>query len=246
MPPIHKLYDFVVSVFVACRNKKAGPGPEKMTRRILVGLCLWQVAGGLQLQPLHADIEYWRVVDVSGSCEVLEAAQSDWRPLASPSNIREGSQIRTGKAGTVDIALDRGGENAIRVNSNSALVFLQSRPRRIRLISGSLFALQEREKDPVEVLTGRLSARLAQGGMAVIVGARQDAVKVFGESAQISSSDAGGGSKYQILSEGLKLSRSGGKTEGTVVRMDFADYQEWQTWFKLNDERKDRFLLGRR
>ena len=217
-----------------------------MTRRIFVGLCLWQAIGWLQPPPLHADLEYWKVVEASGSCEVLEDAQSGWRPLASPSNIREGSQVRTGKDGTVDITLDRGWENAIRVNPSSVLVFFQSRPHRIRLISGSLFALREGEKDPVEVLTGRLSARLAQGGMAVIVGARQDAVKVFGESALISSPGSGGSLKNQTLSEGLMLSRSEGAVEGTVARMDFTDYQEWQTWFKLNDERKDRFLLGQR
>ena len=215
-----------------------------MRKRVLIGVCLWQTVVWAAPSALRADVDSWRVVDVSGPGEVLSSSRSTWQPLACPSFIRQGAQLRTGKDGTVDIALNGGRESMIHVRPDSLLLFLKIRPSQVRLLSGSLFVLLEGEGDTLDVWTGRFLAQLAQGGMAEISsGTWEDTVKVFGDQAQLSGYDASGASRRRTVDEGFKLNQGGKRSTGIPARMDFGDYEDWQQWFKKNYDRKDKFLL---
>ena len=107
---------------------------------------VWFIAAFFSFaSPAHADIEYWKVVEVKGFAEVKAPSESGWKSISAPLYLKRGSLIRTGKDASVDLSLNRQWDSFLRLNENSELEFPESSPAEVRLKKGSLFALLEGE-----------------------------------------------------------------------------------------------------
>jgi hypothetical protein len=180
----------------------------------------------------QADIEYWKVVEVTGAVEMKPSAISGWRKVSVPFYLKRGSLVRTGKKGSVDFCLNRQWDSFFRLNENSELRFSEKSPDEIQLKKGSLFALLEGEPVPgsLRIYSGDTAVRMPSGGLAVYASASRTAVMVFSESVEVGD---------LAVTEGWEWSA------GQVRRLDFSDYAEWQRWFRKSYGRKDEFFLKR-
>ncbi len=186
-----------------------------------------------------ADIEYWKVVEVTGQAEMKPPTESAWKDLSAPLYIKSGSLVRTGKDGSVDFCLNRQWDSFLRLNENSEITFLQKSPKEIRLKNGSLFALLEGEPavGSLGIFLPDMTVRMTLGGAAIFVSTEQTTLQVFGESVEVTDLTGSASDVSQNVAEGWEWSAS------RTRRLDFSDYAQWQRWFRKSYERKDKFLL---
>ena len=204
--------------------------PGRRPKEPVKGLLLFFGCGGLLCGPFfstaYADAGYREIIDSAGPHE------------------ENGSVIRTGKDGTVDIALDRSWENMIHLCENSQLDLLGYPARQVELQNGRLFALFEKESDPLTITAGHSRVKLSTGGFMLETGENGDGVKVFSEVIQFAHPGPDSVSDgFRELSEGWKqrVPAAGGIQD--PERMDYEDYADWQKWFKQSYERRDNALV---
>ena len=182
----------------------------------------------------RADIEYWKVVEVSGPVEMKSPLETEWKSFSAPFYLKKGSLLRTGKDAWVDLSLNRQWDSFLRLNGDSELEFPENPPNAVRLKKGSLFVLMEGESaaDTLHIFSSGISARLLLGGLAVAASETGATFKVFSESVDLVES-------ARTLEEGWEW------TAGGTRRMEFSDYTDWQQWVRKSYERKDKFFLKR-
>ncbi len=206
-------------------------------------LLLLGILGGFFIldSAAQADIEYWKVVQVTGVAQMKSPAQPDWKNLSAPFYLRKGSLVRTGKDAIVDFCLNRQWSNFLQLNENSELEFPKESPKEVRLKKGSLFALLEAESgsDSLHIFSPDVELRVGLGGLAVFASASRSTLKVFSESVEVVDLKSQPSDSPKIISEGWEWSA------GQTRRLDFSDYAEWQRWFRKSYERKDKFFLKR-
>ena len=206
-----------------------------MKRSVLLMLC--GTAALALSRPAWANLDYWKVVEVSGVCEIADTPTSGWRPAASPLFLKKGSSIRTDKKGSADIVLNHSRESVLHIGENTRLDFLERTPHKLRLEGGSLFALMEAQGDSLEISTPCSEVTLSLGAAAIESGDSGDRIRVFSESAVVQS---------RTVPEGLKLHVSPQGVAEEAQRMEFGDYNDWQQWLRKNYERNDKARLGGR
>lgn len=201
----------------------------------LFSLLLFVGAGMFLPSEAYSEIESWKVVDVGGASDVLAPSEKDWKPLAIHRLIQDGSQVRTGKKGSVDLVLNRGWESVIRLNPGSQVTFVSLSPHRLRLEKGSLYALLEAPEDRLQVASPQGMVRMGQGGLSLEASPEGERIRAFGDQIQIGEN---------TLEEGMQWTLAA-RTDPVVSRMNFSDYEDWQRWVKKNYARKDKYFLKR-
>lgn len=224
MPRIHRLYGWVVSVFIV-------------------------LAAGLSAAPLYASDIGYRVMEIAGSAELFDAISGAPKPFKTGRPMPVGSIVRTGSDGLVDLATDPYFESVLRIGPDSQVTFLSFLPVRIALDAGTLFVLKEEHDDAgrdagrsqeVRVLTRHFLASLRQGGCILEVTRSGVTLKAFSESVRIQPKTAGGYSEVPFtVEEGFRYSKEGWE------RLAYPDYAVWQAWYKENNARKDKAALSR-
>lgn len=211
-------------------------------RKTAQALTLLLAMGGLSLftADAGAEVDHWKVVFVSGESQVRPSLDAGWQGLQAPAFISKGACIRTGQDGTVDIVLDRGWENVVSIRENAMVDFVEHSPQELRLRQGALFILLESEHIAMAASTPYLSLQMTQGAAALTSDARGSVIQVFGDSVRVApAKSASLRPVYQSVNEGMAMHFP----DEEVSRMAFGDYGAWQTWFKKNYERKDKYLL---
>ncbi len=194
---------------------------------------------------LFAQEAGYRVVEVTGSCYILEPFQSDWKPLKKGTRPQIGSVIRTDPAldSAAELVADPHFENSLRIGPGSRLAFLNILPLRVSLDEGKMFVLKEEisyvGRDPklspeVRILTREFLVGLWQGGFELDVTRTAVILKVFSEAVSIQPKIQGGyGSTPFSVEEGFRYSSAG------WTRLTYPDYKVWQAWYKRNNEQRD-------
>ena len=183
----------------------------------------------------HADIEYWKVVEVTGFAQMKSPVEPEWKALSAPSYLKRGSLVRTGKDGAVDFSLNRQWDSFLRLSADSEMQISEKSSEEVRLKKGSLFVLLEAEPvsaPPLRLVLPQPVFILSSGGLAAAVTETGTELKVFGETAQIEGVP-------EAVEEGW------GWTDGRTWRMDFSDYADWQRWVRKTYDRKDKYFLKR-
>ena len=180
----------------------------------------------------YADIEYWKVVEVTGLAQIKSPAEAAWKDLAAPFYLKRGSVLRTGKDSSVDLCLNRQWDSFLRLNENSELEFPEKIENGIRLKSGSISALLEKEStdDSLRIFLPDLVLKLSTGGLVVSASGSGTTLKVFSEFVEVEGI-------AKPIQEGWEW------TQGRTRRMDFSDYTNWQLWVRQSYERKDKHFL---
>ncbi len=184
-----------------------------------------------------ADIEFWKVVEVTGPAEMKTSAESAWKNITAPFYLKRGSLVRTGKDASVDFCLSRQWDSFLRLNENSEMQIPAKSSSEARLQKGSLFALFERERvvEPFHIFSPELEITLSTGGLEVSVLESGTNLKVFSESIEVL--ERTNTTFLKSIPEGWEWTKEGTR------RLDFVDYDPWQRWFRKNYDRKDKFFL---
>ena len=199
-------------------------------------LILSAAAAFISCSPAWAGLEYWKVAEVSGLCEIAETPASGWHPAETPFFLKKGASIRTGNDASVEIMLNRSLESVLHLSGNTQVDFLERSPQTLRLKKGSLFVLMEAPADALQLSTPHSEVSLTLGAAAIESGASGDTIRVFSESVQVQS---------RPVPEGLKVQVPAAGALPEAQRMVFSDYADWQRWIKKNYEQKDKTLGAR-
>ena len=183
---------------------------------------------------LSGQTDLYHVSESKALSEILGSGAKNWQGLSEAAVLKIGDRIRTDRQGSVEISGSPLLENAFLVGPDSQITWLNEAPARIALDQGELWILKE---DPSEmrVLTPEYLAVIRDGGCRIKVsnGAGTQ-IQVFGESVRVFDKTPSGYSvESRSIEEGFQL------VSGQMTRMEFADYSEWQGWYKKNDKRKD-------
>ena len=187
-----------------------------------------------------AETASYRVVDVLGEAELIEAYAGASKPFKKGLAVPVGASIRTGADGTVELALDTSFENALRIGPDSQVTFLNLVPIRLSLDFGTLFVLKEDAQDEreIRILTQNFLAVVNAGGCLLESTGKRAMLKAFSETTRIFPRIQGGYSEMPFtVEEGFQYSPQGWD------RLSFADYMVWQGWYKENTNRKDAAVL---
>ena len=220
---------------------------EAARRAALVALFILCVTPALFAQEAG-----YRVVEVTGRCEIQEPFQGDWKPLKSGTRPQIGSVIRTNFDGdsAAELVADPHFENSLRIGPGSRVAFLNILPLRISLDAGSLFVLKEEQRylgrdaalsPEVRILTREFLVSVRQGGLELDTTGTAVALKVFGESVNIQPKIQGGYASVPFaVEEGFRYSAGG------WTRLAYPDYKVWQAWYKRNNEQRDELVRAAR
>ncbi len=201
---------------------------------------------------LFAQEAGYRVVEVTGSCEILEPFQPEWKALKNGMRPQIGSVIRTDSTpdSAAELVADPHFENSLRIGPDSRVAFLNILPLRVSLDQGSLFILKEEQRyigreaelsPEVRILTREFLVGVRQGGCELDAKGTAVVLKVFGEAVSILPKIRGGyGSTPFAVEEGFQYSAGG------WTRLTYPDYRVWQAWYKRNNEQRDELIRATR
>jgi len=202
--------------------------------------------------PLFAQEAGYRVVKVTGTCQIQDPFEADWKPLKNETHLQAGSVIRTNpdEDSAVELVADPHFENSLRIGPGSRVAFLNILPLRISLDAGSLFIIKEEQRylgrdvalsPEVRILTREYLVSVRQGGLELDATGPSVVLKVFGESVSIQPKIQGGYASVPFaVEEGFRYSAGG------WTRLTYPDYKVWQAWYKRNNEQRDELVRAAR
>ena len=219
----------------------------EVARRAALALALIPALGFFSQSSASAQQAGYRVVEVSGNCEIVEPFEQNWKTLKEGKSLLMGSAVRTnGPDSSVTLVADPHFENSLRIGPDSQVGFLSILPLRLSLDTGSLFLIKEEQRylanevelsPEVRILTRQYLVSVRQGGVGIDATERNVALKTFGESVNIYPKIDGGYSTIPfIVEEGFRYTVDG------FARLDYPDYKTWQAWYKRNNEQRDELV----
>lgn len=198
----------------------------------------------LSMNACAGGIEYVKVLDVTGSAEVYSVSNPQWLPLRKETMLKEGSRVRTGTGGEVQIVLDPNFESIAKIGGNSRLRLLKDQPFEAVLEQGAFFIFSDKGEGDSErflkVLTKETLIQLKTGGCQIISLKKGVLVKVFADSVELSKKmPQRTDRKSQEIREGFKSYLSVTDPAPSSRRMNYRDYADWQIWIQKIYEIKD-------
>ncbi len=194
-----------------------------------------------------SEIEFVRVLEVSGKAEVLRSSSGRWAPLSEGTLLQKGSKIRTKHKSTVQIAFDRDLVSVAKLEENSRLDILSSPSGGFSLERGQLFLFRENESGKDEnvprfrVLTQDAQVAMGLGGCIIELFKTGTSVRVFGERVGVVNRlKKSVKSKPNVIDEGFRFLIDREAAGVLSERMKFSDYAEWQMWIKKLYQNKDK------
>jgi hypothetical protein len=197
----------------------------------------------LAAHPTSAQDAMYRVVETEGRAEFSDAP-GRWVPLVKGMGVVAGTKLRTGKESFADLVRDAYFENSMRVGPSSSVSFLNAHPVRLSLDEGVLYLLKEEYRflspdtgtpSGIRILTRDFLVELREGGCRLESSDEGAVLKVFSETVGVQRKALQGYSEtVEAVEEGLLFRLSG------RMRMEYPHYEDWRTWYRKNDERKDK------
>lgn len=198
-----------------------------------------------------AAVEFFKVIDVSGTAEIQTAGGDRWQPLRAPRLLAGKDKVRVPEKSYVEFASDRALGGLFLLAGGSELEVMGDDRTRFFLRQGGISVLRERDdvsaaaagEEPVlQIFTRDMIVSVRQGGFSVASYAGGSQLRVFGEEAGVEELDSrGGAGRTRTVGEGFKFTRlaSSKKRQAEPARMEFADYENWLRWMRKCYKRKD-------
>ena len=199
----------------------------------LIALALTIIGTLSVAQPVSAEVEAFRVMEIAGRVETLDSASASWRPLAAKSSLPGGARVRTGPESWVLFLLSSGVEEAMELASNSTIE-LAAGAASVHLNKGRLYLMMEQggPRPFFTVTTPKGSVKIRTGGCLVVASSSGDEWRVYGEEARIHAATGD-----FTVTEGFKMRLT--RTGHELNRMNFSEYAEWQNWTRKWYGKKD-------
>lgn len=210
--------------------------------RSLVWIAVWVFSSSVA----QAEIEFVKVVDIQGRADTFDPQTSQWSGHAPvPFFLKEGSKLRTYKAASAEIILDKKWDRIIHLGENTRVAVLNNAWDRFSLDEGSLFILSEDESRPVvssQILTRHVLVKFSVAGVGIHSDPEGSRVEVFGDTVEVfPMSDKTYSERGVTLTEGFTQTfHSDHGLEGLSKRMGFDPYWIWQAWLKNRYAEKDK------
>ena len=205
-----------------------------------------------------AEIQYAKVLDTSGTVEVLVQPHRRWMKLEKNAYLSKGTSVRTHANSGVWMAFDPEMETLAELGENSYLNVWTGPPSRVSLKNGRLYVFRESETAgiPFKILTPEFLVQVPAGGVVIDASNKGSLLNVFAENAVITIfSKAKLETPPKKIEEGFKFfsaKRLGGSAalfggkkasneESFYERMKYAEYAMWKAWVEKMYELKDDF-----
>ena len=204
-------------------------------------------------EKVSASVEYCKVIDVSGTAEILESGSALWRPLAVPKLLKAGDKVRALEKAYVEFSTGDDLSGLMKLGGNSEFEVMGEDLTRFFLRKGIFFILREedgsivgkqgKEQTLFQIFTKDLIVSFLGGGSSVSVNDKGTWVRVFSEHVRANPFDNVSTSEgvLRTVTEGFKFFMKA-PPEPTVagpMRMNFSDYSSWQFWMRQCYQRKD-------
>ncbi len=196
------------------------------------------------------EIEFAKVVDISGHAEVLGPFENKWKPAAAHMLLEKGSKVRTLSESSVQILFDRNLGSIAKLAEKSRLDVLGRSSDTFFLERGGLFLYREGETGRLEkpqkirIRTKDGEVQIGLGGCVVQSTKEGTFVRVFDERVEVTGRPGSRVAQTEaprVVEEGFKFFTSVHAARSAFQRMQFADYGDWQKWIKSVYEKKDDF-----
>ena len=182
------------------------------------------------------------IIFVKGDVKIQRAGKVEWLDAKKGMRLSDGDTAKTGKASSVEIAVDMDKKNVVRLEENSTAILRGRWLRQIELPNGRIRSLIKklRKDSSFEIRTPTAVAGARGSGWDVFSEANRDQVKAFEDEIFVQSFDEEGNLiKEIVVREGWQAFIERFEAPSELFELTDAERRNWDSWKEDLSERAE-------